>query len=236
MAYGTRSSGSGATQTQQHQGNLGTVLTEFDHSHPEQKDHQAPGSLTINVPTADQDDGEDRERSLTLGSEFDLGWALGKDGRAMSISGLFTPMGDPADGMSESTATTHVSGSTSSTHGAAPAPVQSSATHYLPGVPENSTQTDTSVPVKTEEEDDDNVSDLMSASIPVKTATGPTGRARGDSTASAFLNGILYQQQLPDQGQTRAQSTMIAHTPPTQMGTSYENTHFGKRMRSGVSS
>ncbi len=70
-------------------------------------------------------------------------------------------------------------------------------------------------------------------------------RLRGDSTASIsqFLHGIYPQpitstQQHPTQQTTatRAQaSQMVAHTPPTQMGTSYENSHFGKRMRAGVS-
>ena len=69
-------------------------------------------------------------------------------------------------------------------------------------------------------------------------------RLRGDSTASIsqFLHGIYPQptatHQLPTQQATatRAQgSQMVAHTPPTQMGTSYENSHFGKRMRAGVS-
>ena len=43
-------------------------------------------------------------------------------------------------------------------------------------------------------------------------------RSRGDSTAS-FLNGLYPTQQ-----------QAISHTPPTHMGTSYENNHFGKRM------
>ncbi|KAL7540903.1 hypothetical protein ACHAXR_011345 [Thalassiosira sp. AJA248-18] len=241
MASATRSRD--APPQAQQQGNLGSVLTQFDHSHqqnPEQSYH-APGStLTINVPgggSTDQD-GADRERSLTMGSEFDLGWgSLGKDGRGMSFSGLMTPLGEPADGMSEATSTTAISGSTSSTHNstqAAPALVPSGgavmgttnsnnsgpatattfAATFLPRLPENTT-----VPKPA-----DMNFNMGQQTIPA--------RARGDSTASQFLNG-LYQQQLPQQHQPRSQNQMIAHTPPSQMGTSYENSHFGKRMRAG---
>jgi len=43
-----------------------------------------------------------------------------------------------------------------------------------------------------------------------------------DSSGDAFLNGIMNN------------AAHISHTPPTALGTSYENDHFGKRQRSGV--
>jgi hypothetical protein len=49
-----------------------------------------------------------------------------------------------------------------------------------------------------------------------------------DSSGSAFLSGILN----PSPPSTQQQ---LSHTPPTAFGTSYENTHFGKRQRAGVS-
>jgi hypothetical protein len=49
-----------------------------------------------------------------------------------------------------------------------------------------------------------------------------------DSSGSAFLSGILN----PSPPATQQQ---LSHTPPTAFGTSYENTHFGKRQRAGVS-
>lgn len=44
-----------------------------------------------------------------------------------------------------------------------------------------------------------------------------------DSTGSGFISGIMNQQ------------TALSHTPPTNLGSSYELQHFGKRPRSGVS-
>mmetsp|Transcript_23441 Transcript_23441/g.38293 ORF Transcript_23441/g.38293 Transcript_23441/m.38293 type:complete len:727 (-) Transcript_23441:689-2869(-) len=261
----------------QQQGNLETVLTQFDHSHnsPHQSPHHQPqtppSSLTINIPGGgstnnhqdDDGDMDDRERSLTLGSEFDLGWILGKDGRGMSMSGLLTPMGaEPAvDGgmSSEGTSTTVVSGSPSSSHnptqivaGGAPivgahddidAATATFAATFLPRLPEDATVSQSAEPIN------------INIMLPIETTSGQQqgipareradstasqffnvltlGRERGDSTASSFLNG-LYQQQSVLPQETRSQSSiMIAHTPPTQMGTSYENSHFGKRMRAG---
>lgn len=245
-------------QAQLHpQGNLGAVLTQFDqhrteHNHLDNhsslvnndkqssfQPYDAPGSLTINVPGGSSSntsqDGDDRERSLTLGSEFDLGWALGKDGRAMSISGLLTPLGDPADGQSEGTATTAVTGSTSST---IPTHVASGMVHmtdYSMGETNNQhdapAASSSAMPRLPE-----NAAVTRSDNVPID-ASGQQQQAeisfrpRADSTASQFLNG-LYQDASQHQ-QARTQSQMFAHTPPTRLGTSYENSHFGKRIRSG---
>ena len=205
-------------------GNLESVLTSYDHSHnnnsntnnnnknPSPTLSQQPyttGALTISVPTEgsvaaaanqhlEQDGGNnldaDRERSLTLGSEFDLGYVMGKDGRGMSISGLLTPLGEP-EMMDHETMVSDSTGqhSTTQQHTA-----EGGDSRHLPGLPEHGT---------------------AQQAI-------PASRARGDSTASQFVNGICNG---PGLGK------MISHTPPTQMGTSYENSHFGKRMRAGVS-
>ena len=203
----------------QPQGNLGAVLTGYDRSHqnPQESSSPAPesGALTINVPDPMKGgEDDDRERSLTLGSVDLHSIVMGKDGRGLSFSGLMTPAGGGDEHMSEGTAATHVSGSTSSTnHSAQAAP--SNTDTLLPKLPEHGS--------------------TVSASIPVQTKTGApaTSRARGDSTASQFLHGLM-QQPLPP-AQRRGQGPLISHTPPTQMGTSYENSHFGKRIRAGVS-
>lgn len=49
------------------------------------------------------------------------------------------------------------------------------------------------------------------------------------STASAFLNNLL------DPAASTFNMTHFSHTPPNQIATSYEASHFGKRARSGVS-
>ena len=171
--------------------------------------------------------------------------------------------GEPAvDGgmSSEGTSTTVVSGSPSSSHnptqivaGGAPivgahddidAATATFAATFLPRLPEDATVSQSAEPI--------NLNIMMPIEtsgqhqgIPARERADSTasqffngltlGRERGDSTASSFLNG-LYQQQSVLPQETRSQSSiMIAHTPPTQMGTSYENSHFGKRMRAGVS-
>ena len=134
MAF-TRSRSSNPPQASARQGNLAGVLTSYDHKNKTQSISSQPhassngSSLSINLPdkaassgnNTNQDADDDRERSLTLGSEFDLGYIMGKDGRGMSISGLLTPLGEAVlDGtISEGTHTTAVTSSTSSTQHAA---------------------------------------------------------------------------------------------------------------------
>ena len=50
-----------------------------------------------------------------------------------------------------------------------------------------------------------------------------------ESSGSSFLSGIL------NPSATTFNNNQLSHTPPTALGTSYENSHFGKRQRSGVS-
>lgn len=235
MAF-TRSRSSNPQQASARQGNLAGVLTSYDHKNKTQSISSQPhassngSSLSINLPdkaassgnNTNQDaDDDDRERSLTLGSEFDLGYIMGKDGRGMSISGLLTPLGEPVmDGtISEGTHTTAVTSSTSSTQHAAGGGGAQDHQH-LSQVPEHASS---SAPIPTPA---------------VNNTHRHNTRSRGDSTAS-FLNGLYQDQQQMSSVSTRSQgkknNNMIAHTPPTGLGASYENNHFGKRMRSGVS-
>jgi hypothetical protein len=58
---------------------------------------------------------------------------------------------------------------------------------------------------------------------------GATSQASSaGSTGSAFLNNILNPA-------STFNNAHLSHTPPTQVSTSYEVSHFGKRARSGVS-
>ena len=124
-------------------------------------------SLSINLP---QNNGEsERERSLTLGSEFD-GWSMGgRDERGMSFSGILTPMGEPD---AEET--------TASTTGTAVAD-----TSHLPSIAEQAV-VQTSIPLKPEE----GVSYQRT-----ETQSIPLSRPRGDSmasTSSQFLRLISH--------------------------------------------
>lgn len=300
----------------QQQGNLELALTEFDHSHkvPKQplsiKPQPQPSILTINIPDQEDTCGDgERERSLTLGSEFDIDWALeGKDGKGI-ISGLLTPVGGGERGepivtvgdggmSSEGTSTTEISASTASSVHYNTALIQhDTPAKCLPQLPEENTTHYKSATAAAKDSNSSNnnkeVAPAQQASIPppqlwtslpdqsqqcmspVRNSKGParqelsnlrTGvsfgnnnyksttvpekvvssgssswqqqrlaspvRERGDSTASQFLKG-LYQQQLPPPQVHPSSSGIVAHTPPTQMGTSYENSHFGKRMRAG---
>jgi len=154
-------------------GNLGAALAHYDHTTGQNGTVAltAPdqNSLTINLP---QNNGEsDRERSLTLGSEFD-GWSMGRDERGMSFSGILTPMGEPD--AEETTA------STTGTAAADPP--------HLPSIAEQAV-IQTSIPLKSEE----GVSNLL----PERTETQsiPLSRPRGDSmasTSSQFLKLISH--------------------------------------------
>jgi len=219
---------------------LESVLTSYDHSNSSSNNSN---NNNMNPSVSQQQDGgdhadyQDRERSLTLGSEFDLAYVMGKDGRGMSISGLLGEAEEFDHATSVATESTAPSSSSDHNHATNVEPRDRSYSSisfgnaFLPRLPENNTSANIMQPV-----DDDPISKEPEA-IP----SSLSGRARGDSTASQFLNGIynhqpqheLLQQQQHLGGGARDQSQMIAHTPPTQMGTSYENSHFGKRMRSG---
>jgi hypothetical protein len=244
-----------SSQAQAHQpqqGNLESVLSHYEHarnntnnnnqnqsSFAQQQTSQQPQAsapLTIDIPSGVHPGGgvkeEDRDRSLTMGSEFDQIFAhIGKDGRGMSISGLLTPLGDA---MSEGTSSTAISGSTSSTYNSAGMHHSSqgaaaSQSHHLPRLPENASSSgdvvmsmDDATPITS------NYTTVTSRAIPVGGA-----RVRGESHGSAamFLNGIYNNNNQKQQQQQQP----ISHTPPSHLGTSYENSHFGKRMRAGVS-
>ena len=171
--------------TQQTQGNLATALKNYDSHKTRSQSISSNGLPPVANPLANNKD----ERSSTVGSEFDLGYIMGKDGRGMSI------IGEPIITDGEST-------------------VASTAVHQQVGgalmssLPEHQTQ--------------QAISQQRQQQPVVANPHRTRSRSRGDSTAS-FLNG-LYPTQQP-----------ISHTPPTHMGTSYENNHFGKRMRAGVS-
>lgn len=212
------------------------------------------------------DDDIDRGRSLTLGSEFDLGWDMtggGRDERGLSFSGLLTPLGDPIPEEIASTTTvvsTYTSASTEHPH-----PHQQNlhaATSSADGIADTSASSHSHLKATNQgdhyhpmhQQQQQQHYDQSQQQIPVH--HHPTlllpARSRGDSTASAsqFLNELYSSsnsnnrsqfqiQQQRNQGkqqQQHATSSLMSHTPPTQMGSSYENSHFGKRMRAGVSS
>lgn len=62
-------------------------------------------------------------------------------------------------------------------------------------------------------------------------STGPpvSQPSSAGSTASAFLNNLI------DPAASTFNNTQVSRTPPSQIATSYEANHFGKRARSGVS-
>jgi len=254
------------SQQSSQQGNLGSLLTHYEHTQKrnnhvpdnnqsssfEQQQPQAPTSssspapLTIDIPSGIQGGvkEEDRDRSLTMGSEFDQIFShLGKDGRGMSISGLLTPLGDA---MSEGTSTTAISGSTSSTYnsvgvhnhnptqamGAGAAPPQSHQSSHLPRLPEYAGSSSGIMSMDTTPITSNYTTTVTSRAIPVG---GARGRGESHGSAAMFLNGIYSNNNsnLLQQHQQQKHHQPISHTPPSHLGTSYENSHFGKRMRAG---
>ena len=214
------------------------------------------------------DDDIDRGRSLTLGSEFDLGWDMtggGRDERGLSFSGLLTPLGDPIPEEIASTTTvvsTYTSASTEHPH---PQNLHAATTTSADGIADTSASSHSHLKSTNQgdhyhpmhQQQQQQHYDQSQQQIPVHHQSLLPARSRGDSTASAsqFLNELYNSnnininnrsqfqiQQQRNQGQQQQQqqqhatSSLMSHTPPTQMGSSYENSHFGKRMRAGVSS
>lgn len=191
----------------------------------------------------------DRGRSLTLGSEFDLDWESGRDERGLSFSGLLTPLGDPIPEEIASTTTvvsTYTSASTehhstNNHHHHLSAPCTSAD-----GIVNSTTSSQSNLNFTLNQgghnstwgQHQANVQQQRQQQQMVHHQTLPA-RSRGDSTASAsqFLNELYNRQQYPlhQQPRNQGQFSLMSHTPPTQMGSSYENSHFGKRMRAGVS-
>jgi hypothetical protein len=180
-------------------------------------------------------DDNDRVRSLTLGSEFDLAWITGgmKEGRGMSIgsgTGRFTPLGECNNNM-----TTTTSNESTATWTAMATAMTDDPTVVSSDVSASEPSTSDARRIRTTGAQRWQPQQQQQQHMPA--------RSRGDSTASAshFLNGLFHnhqlQQQPPSQARAHGQHVMtaVAHTPPTQMGNSYENSHFGKRMRAGVS-
>eukprot|EP00574_Skeletonema_japonicum_P006999 CAMPEP_0201724532 /NCGR_PEP_ID=MMETSP0593-20130828/8262_1 /ASSEMBLY_ACC=CAM_ASM_000672 /TAXON_ID=267983 /ORGANISM="Skeletonema japonicum, Strain CCMP2506" /LENGTH=661 /DNA_ID=CAMNT_0048215815 /DNA_START=209 /DNA_END=2194 /DNA_ORIENTATION=- len=268
------------SQQQQQQSNLGSLLTHYEHAQKninnnnnyhdhghDQTNHQAPPTpttssspapLTIDIPSGSihgssgVKEEEDRDRSLTMGSEFDQILShLGKDGRGMSISGLLTPLGDA---MSEGTSTTAISGSTSSTFNS----MQQQQTHvqavgvggpqsqqvHLPRLPEGISSSSSvsagggimsmdTTPLTSNYTYLTTTTTSSSRAIPVGGGGGARGRGESHGSAAMFLNGIYNNNNSSSLQQQQKHHQPISHTPPSHFGTSYENSHFGKRMRAG---
>ncbi len=268
-------------QSSPQQGNLGSLLTHYEHAQKnnnnnydhghDQTNHQAPPTpttssspapLTIDIPSGSihgssgvKEEEEDRDRSLTMGSEFDQILShLGKDGRGMSISGLLTPLGDA---MSEGTSTTAISGSTSSTFNSMQqhqqAHVQAvgvggpqSQQVHLPRLPEGisssssvsaggGTMSMDTTPLTSNYTSLTTSTTSSSRAIPVGGGGSARGRGESHGSAAMFLNGIYNNNNSSSLQQQQKHHQPISHTPPSHFGTSYENSHFGKRMRAGVS-
>lgn len=261
---GSVSSHDEQSQQSPQQGNLGSLLTHYEQnsnsnttdegqnqtnnnqSSSLEQQSQAPAPLTIDIPSGIHSSAgvkeEDRDRSLTMGSEFDQIFNhLGKDGRGMSISGLLTPLGDA---MSEGTSTTAISGSTSSTYNSAGGQQHPTSAAAGVGAPQSQAPQLPRLPEHTSSSSSGGIMAMDATPIASNYSTGtsraiPVGgaRGRGESHGSAamFLNGIYNNNNSNFQQQQKQQHQPISHTPPTHLGTSYENSHFGKRMRAGVS-
>ena len=187
------------TMGQQHQktptrGNLDNVLNDYNESNGNDQDvpmqvkdsHQQnaehPSLLTIQIPsgtriqpTKPTPNEQDRNRSSTLGSEFERYDSWAKE-RGMSLSCLLTPMGEDEGNLPGNVGNeegTNATVSTSSTASALPM-LQSEMLHPMPSLMEKKEGVDS--------------------------------------------------QHMP-----------FSHTPPTNVATSYEQRHFQKRMRAGVS-
>ena len=158
---------------------------------------------TINSANISDDTDDDRERSMTLGSEFDI---VMKDGRGMSISDYYNNNNNNSRLRGDSTA---------------------SASNFLNGLFDQSfinvpeTVVSSSHQDGEEEEEERQLQNEQSMSNLPQSQQSPIGGGQSNYMKNDNNN---------------IKEMKISHTPPTQFGlNSYENSHFGKRMRSGVS-
>jgi hypothetical protein len=155
---------------------------------------------TINSANISDDTDDDRERSMTLGSEFDI---IMKDGRGMSISDYYY--------------NTNNNSNNSRLRGDSTA----SASNFLNGLFD---QSFISVP------------EVVSSSHQKEQQQQQQQQYEQNSLSNLSQQPIGGGGQSSMKNDTNTKKMMISHTPPTQFGiNSYENSHFGKRMRSGVS-
>ena len=161
-------------------------------------------NITINSANISDDTDDDRERSITLGSEFDI---VMKDGRGMSISDYYNNNNNNSRLRGDSTA---------------------SASNFLNGlfdqsfinVPETVVSSSHQDGEEEEEEEQQLQNEQSMSNLP-QSQQSPIGGGQSNYMKNDNNN---------------IKKMMISHTPPTQFGlNSYENSHFGKRMRSGVS-
>jgi hypothetical protein len=160
---------------------------------------------TINSANISDDTDDDRERSMTLGSEFDI---IMKDGRGMSISDYYyNNSNSRLRGDSTASASNFLNGLFDQSFITVPEVVSSS--HQEGEVEEEQQQ----------QYEQNSLSNLSQQLAPI----GGGGQSSINNNMKNDTNNIK-------------KKMMISHTPPTQFGlNSYEYSHFGKRMRSGVS-
>jgi hypothetical protein len=97
-------------------------------------------------------------------------------------------------------------------------PDQDSSHHHYDALPENKS----TVPDRIQSQSRSPAKAIpKQPSLPVGSSLSHPDNS-GGSTGSSFLSGLFNPAQL-------------SHTPPTLCSTSYESSHFGKRLRSGVS-
>jgi hypothetical protein len=162
---------------------------------------------TINSANISDDTDDDRERSMTLGSEFDI---IMKDGRGMSISDYYY--------------NTNNNSNNSRLRGDSTA----SASNFLNGLFD---QSFISVPevVSSSHQDEEQQQQQYEQHSLSNLSQQPIGGGGGGGQSSSINNNMKNDT-------NNIKKMMISHTPPTQFGiNSYENSHFGKRMRLGVS-
>jgi len=232
------------------QGNLKSALTSYEQSNKPPLSpaevNVAPSDLSLQLDIFNRDRsstiGSLRDRGFTFGSEFDLGLGPGNNGEGSQVSGL--EFGNNTTAQGNVVSANNSSGSTSLHHTANVAsPLGSPA--FESQIPQDSRNL---IPEQKKQDSVQYPSYNSGACVPdgvpscsgigtigstgaVKTQLNPvssSSHALLEGSPSTFLSGMFGS--LSD---ASTNQLAFGQTPPSNIATSYENKHFGKRMRSG---
>ena len=215
-------------------GNLSSVLTSYEQktngAYSGDSDNKESSSIedqifhTTSLPL---DLVSGRDRGFTFGSEFDLGFE-NLDGNLVlesdSIAGHLGPVVSQKskEGNSASVSISVSSGNSSIRH---ETKRSNDSTHLT---------------LNSESKSQENLASTNDRSYPSpgssqSSTSGMLSGYFGTSATTSSMKIPSGDAMNKTHQDKKTQSTVVAHTPPSLIGTSYESKHFGKRMRAGVS-
>ena len=215
-------------------GNLSSMLSSYEQktngAYPGDSDNKDGSSIedqifhTTSLPLALV---SGRDRGFTFGSEFDLGFENLDGNLVLENDSIAGDLGPVISQKSKEGNSASVSISVSSGN---------SSIHHETKRSNDSTH----LTLNSESKSQENVASINNPLYPSpgssqSSTSGMLSGCFGTSATTSSMkipSGDAMNKTNPEK---KTQSAVVAHTPPSIFGTSYESKHFGKRMRAGVS-